>query len=119
VAGTWVWDVIVSGYLKAYAHRNRSAARRRAGREAAQAGVLRGADAVLHPGVRAVAGIEVGKSSGVSVGREGGVAPAVTLFERVQLGAGMRCARGARSPWSRSGRCEQPRPGVRHLHPPR
>lgn len=60
-----------------------------------QAGVLRGADAVLDPGVCAVAAVEVGELPDCGVGREGGVAPAVTLFERVQLGAG--CGRSRRT----------------------
>ena len=64
--------------------------RERAGREVVQAGVLRAADAVLDPGVRAVAGVEVGELPERGVGGERGVAPPVGLFERVELRAGVR-----------------------------
>jgi hypothetical protein len=52
-------------------------------------------------------------------GREGGVAPAVTLFERVQMGAGMRAlaAHDHSGPGRVAGQCEQQRPGVRHPRP--
>jgi hypothetical protein len=56
----------------------------------AQAGVLRAADPVLDPSVRAVAGVEMRELPERGVGGEGGVAPSVTFFERVQLRAGVR-----------------------------
>lgn len=37
-----------------------------------------------------MAAVEVGELPECGVGRECGVAPAVTLFERVELGAGVR-----------------------------
>ena len=55
-----------------------------------QAGVFRAADPVLDPGVGAVAGVEMGELPERGVGGEGGVAPAVGLFERVELRAGVR-----------------------------
>ena len=61
-----------------------------AGGEVAQAGVLRAADAVLDPGVRAVAGVEAGELPDAGVGGERGVAPAVGFLERVELRAGVR-----------------------------
>ena len=56
----------------------------------AQAGVFRAADAVLDPGVGAVAGVQAGELPDAGVGGERGVAPAVGLFERVELRAGVR-----------------------------
>lgn len=58
--------------------------------EAAQAGVCAGAEAVLDPGVGAVAGVEEGQLPDCGVGGEAWVAPAVAVFEGVQLGAGVR-----------------------------
>jgi len=60
------------------------------GREPAEAGGLAGADAVLDPGVCAVAGVEERQLPGGGVGGQTLVAPAVTLFEGVELGAGVR-----------------------------
>jgi hypothetical protein len=64
--------------------------RERSGREVIESGVLRGANAVLDAGVRTVPRVEVSELSERSVGGKGGVAPAVTFFERVELGARMR-----------------------------
>jgi hypothetical protein len=61
----------------------------RSGREVVQPGILRAADAVFDPGVRAVSGVEVGELPGGGVGGECGVAPPVTFLERVELRAGM------------------------------
>jgi hypothetical protein len=93
----------VSGYLTAYAHGSRPAARRRAGREVVQAGVLRGADAVLHPGVRAAACIEVGKLPGVSVRSRRRCSASRHALRTRPAGRRHAGPRGARSLWSRSG----------------
>jgi len=55
-----------------------------------KAGVLRRADPALDPGVGAVPGVEVGELPVPRVGGEGGVAPAISLFEGVELSRGMR-----------------------------
>ena len=65
------------------------------GWEAADAGVLAGADAVFDPGVHAVGGVDAGHltapvgCAGGQVGDPQGVPPAVCGFEQGQLGAGM------------------------------
>lgn len=61
----------------------------------AQAGVAAGADAVLDPGMGAVAGIEEGVLSGGGVGGQAGVAVAVSLLDQVQLRSG--CGRSRRT----------------------
>jgi hypothetical protein len=53
-------------------------------------GVLRAADPVLDPSVCAVARVKLGELPEWGVGGERGVAPAVALFERVELRAGVR-----------------------------
>jgi hypothetical protein len=63
--------------------------------EAAQPGVLAGADAVFDAGVAAVPGVEPGVLPGTGVGGEAGVAPAVAFFDQVQLGTG--CGRSRRT----------------------
>jgi len=55
-----------------------------------QAGVLRGANPVLDPGVRAMPGVETGELPEAGVGGERGVAPPIGLFERVELRTGVR-----------------------------
>ena len=61
-----------------------------AGGEAAQAGVLAAADAVLDPGVGAVAGVEERQLPDAGVGGDALVAPAVAFLEGVELRAGVR-----------------------------
>jgi hypothetical protein len=60
-----------------------------AGRETAEAGVFAAADAVLDPGVGAVAGIEERELPDRGVGGDALVAPAVVVFEDGQLSAGV------------------------------
>ena len=55
-----------------------------------QAGVLRAADPVLDPGMRAVSRVEASELPECGVGGERGVAPAVTFLERVELRSGVR-----------------------------
>jgi len=54
-----------------------------------EAGLLAGADAVLDPGVRAVAGLEELGAVGGGAGSQQLVAPPVDLLEQRQLGSGV------------------------------
>src|SRR2546430_9946811 len=54
-----------------------------------EAGLLAGADAVLDPGVRAVAGLEELGAVGGGAGSQQLVAPPVGLLEQRQLGSGV------------------------------
>ena len=63
--------------------------------QASQAGVAAGADAVLDPGVGAVAGVEEGVLAGPGVRGQSGVAVAVTLFDQIECAPG--CGRSLRT----------------------